>query len=344
MPRPRALPRNFLLLLAGSLAALGLAEIAVRLAGAAPEVALVQSGRFRLSDDPEIGYEPLPNLAYSGEDLGAYDYRERSNSLGFRDVEHPLARPPSTYRVLVLGDSIAAGLKIDRREQAFPALLEGRLRAAGVPAEVLNFGVSGYDTRQEVAMLRARGLAFHPDLVVVAFCLNDLLSDNPILDGLRAQARRRTRVGVTHLNPWLVKSALYRFLRYRALPAAAGLVHPGAGRGPRPGEDEEPRPEESLRRLQEMGRRTGFGVLVAIFPRFDDIRHYAQEALHAEIRRAAEGAGLRALDLLPAFQACAAASAEPVSVDVLHPSIRGHACAADALAAAIVPLAETGRR
>ena len=39
---------------------------------------------------------------------------------------------------------------------------------------MLNFGVPGYNLDQEIEALRAKALAFSPDLVVVAFCLNDL--------------------------------------------------------------------------------------------------------------------------------------------------------------------------
>jgi len=44
--------------------------------------------------------------------------------------------------VLVLGDSLAAGLGVDRA-QAFPALLETMAKHAGHPVEVVNGGVSG---------------------------------------------------------------------------------------------------------------------------------------------------------------------------------------------------------
>ena len=42
--------------------------------------------------------------------------------------------------------------------------------------EVLNFGVSGYNTQQEVETLREKGLRYSPDLVVLAVCVNDALS------------------------------------------------------------------------------------------------------------------------------------------------------------------------
>jgi hypothetical protein len=56
------------------------------------------------------------------------------------------------------------------------AVLEERL-AKEVPNErweVLNMAVPGYNTAMEVETLKARGLAYEPDVVVVGFCWNDI--------------------------------------------------------------------------------------------------------------------------------------------------------------------------
>jgi acyl-CoA thioesterase I len=55
----------------------------------------------------------------------------------------PVAAPaPARPRVVVLGDSIAAGYGL-RREESFPARLQERIDREGLPFEVVNAGVSG---------------------------------------------------------------------------------------------------------------------------------------------------------------------------------------------------------
>jgi len=54
----------------------------------------------------------------------------------------PAADSRIASKIVVLGDSLAAGLGVDLSE-AFPSLLQGKIEAAGYPDRVVNAGVSG---------------------------------------------------------------------------------------------------------------------------------------------------------------------------------------------------------
>jgi hypothetical protein len=165
--RPRL--RNTLLavslVLLSTLASLLIAELVVRQSGRAPEMFVVQKGRFRISENPLIGYELVPH--FESDRAGSMlDFRGKANSQGFRDREHSLEKPEGVFRMLVLGDSITQGLGVRDDEAVFTSVLERELneRSDG-RFEVLNFGVSGYNTQQEVETLRQKGLDYAPDLV-----------------------------------------------------------------------------------------------------------------------------------------------------------------------------------
>jgi lysophospholipase L1-like esterase len=330
--RTRVLPR-LALLLGGILVALVLAEGLVRIGGFAPEVALIQKGRFRLSSNPKIGYEPAPGLNYEGDELAYYDYRGRSNSLGYRDTEHSVAKAPGVYRILILGDSVAAGLDVLRYEDTFPAILGERLRQSGVPAEVLSFAVSGYNTAQEVETLKDRGLRFEPDLILLAYCLNDSTKfDGGILDMLLAQEKERGGISLARANPYLMRSALYRLLYDRILPKRPA---------PAPNDVGQDMVEASFRELSALSRDHHFAVLVAVFPVFEDLRDYRHEELHGALRALSVKNGFEHIDLLSSFRQCADETSEPLAFDRLHPTERGHACAGAALANYIHDLARS---
>jgi acyl-CoA thioesterase-1 len=84
-----------------------------------------------------------------------------------------VAQPAREVRILALGDSLTAGFGLPRSE-GFVAQLQAALRGRGIPATVLDAGVSG-DTS---AGGRARldwALADRPDVAIVALGGNDLL-------------------------------------------------------------------------------------------------------------------------------------------------------------------------
>jgi hypothetical protein len=96
----------------------------------------------------------------------------RINSHGFRDREHTYSKPPDTVRFAVLGNSWTEALQVPI-EKTYCSLLERKLAEcscfAGKRVEVLNFGVSGYSTAQELLVLREEVRKYHPDFVLVAF-------------------------------------------------------------------------------------------------------------------------------------------------------------------------------
>lgn len=78
--------------------------------------------------------------------------------------------------VLALGDSLYAGYGLEQG-QSFPAVLETELEARGVPARVVNAGVSGDTTAGGLRRLEFTldGLERKPDLVLLGLGANDVL-------------------------------------------------------------------------------------------------------------------------------------------------------------------------
>lgn len=105
----------------------------------------------------------------------------RINSQGLRDREHTRMKPPGTLRIAVLGDSYAEALQVPL-EDAFWAQMERGLQQCpnigGRKIEVLNFGVSGYGTAQELITLRERVWDYSPDIVLLAFTTGNDVNDN----------------------------------------------------------------------------------------------------------------------------------------------------------------------
>lgn len=90
----------------------------------------------------------------------------------------PVAPPgPSRPRVVFLGDSLTAGLGVAARE-AYPAVIETRLRESGLEFDVVNAGVSG-DTSAGALRRLEWSLQGDPRVLVLAIGANDGLRGLP---------------------------------------------------------------------------------------------------------------------------------------------------------------------
>jgi hypothetical protein len=320
------------LVVASVLVTLVVLEVGFRLAHVSVGTVQINRATVRPSANPRLRFELRPGGAVRSE----VEYRV--NAEGLRGPEVSVEKPQGVRRVALLGDSIAFGYWV-ADEDGLARQLESMLdevRGTGPRVEVLNFGVPGYNLDQDIETLRSRALRFDPDVVVLAFCLNDLEGIFSYELGLvqdRATRRRsllgRLREGV------LSRSYFFAWLEYRLaeLEARRSFVRV---RNPLSGPEYEQRVEG-----QKKGLRGKFNVMrailaprgiegvVAVFPTFTGAwDSYPHAGLHRVVREAAREAGLIAVDL---FDCYAAYHYRAVRVDVVHPSPLGHRVAAHGL-------------
>ncbi len=89
-----------------------------------------------------------------------------------------LASPAAGGTVLFLGDSLTAGLGV-APEQAYPALIQEKIRKKNLPFEVINAGISGDTTAGGLARLDW-ALQKKIDVLVLALGANDGLRGLPV--------------------------------------------------------------------------------------------------------------------------------------------------------------------
>jgi hypothetical protein len=103
------------------------------------------------------------------------------NRDGLRDREHSRTKPPNTFRIAILGDSMTEALQVPL-ESTFWSVLERQLKSCKAfgnrDVEILNFGASGYGTAQELLTFRDRASAYSPDMTVLAFYAGNDVRNN----------------------------------------------------------------------------------------------------------------------------------------------------------------------
>ena len=98
------------------------------------------------------------------------------NSHGYRDYDYSLKKSNDVFRVIVLGDSQTFGSGIKNLNDIWVKKLEAKLKEErnGSKIEILNISGPGWNTDTQLYELFKHGLSFNPDLVVLAYYLNDI--------------------------------------------------------------------------------------------------------------------------------------------------------------------------
>jgi hypothetical protein len=169
----RKLGKAAVSLLVGTIIGLVLLELIVRIVE--PRTMGVY---VAFQDDPVLNHRLPPNT--KGKLIRTdFETDFHTNSLGLRDREFAIPKPPKTFRILMLGDSFTAGEGVNV-EQTFSKRLESVLNkhvAEGERIEVVNAGVGSYSPLLEFLYLRYDGLQLEPDLVILNMDLSDLYDD-----------------------------------------------------------------------------------------------------------------------------------------------------------------------
>lgn len=122
------------------------------------------------------------------------DVRFVTNNRGFRnneDIQYDKAE--GELRVISLGDSHTQGYKI-RQEYTFSSVIERYLRKQNYQATVINAGVAGFSTAEELVFLENEGFKYKPDVVVLGFSINDFI------DNIKADFFKLDRSGELIVN------------------------------------------------------------------------------------------------------------------------------------------------
>lgn len=326
-----------------ALMALFVLELGLRVIGLGPP----ETG---LRFDEELGWalESDSSFDNSGSE---FDVTIETNALGLRDDLEAAAKPDGTFRVLCLGDSFTLGYTCSR-DDLFVDGLERWWKAEGRNVDVVNAGVQGYSTDQQLRWLELNHAAFEPDLVLFFPYENDLywntrgeyvgaakpqydaggalVSEQPLVD-----TNARTTLEKTALGNWLLRDtpapdrievpgtdAMVLAEQAPLVPALSEITD-AAGAVTR----------ALFARAVALGNDAGFDVAVCPLPSHSQVdATYAKEVMGAKILRLAEdqwdaeapyallagaarAAGARVLDPLPALKAAQADAAQYHDVD-----------------------------
>jgi hypothetical protein len=314
-----------------ALAGLGLGSVLAT--AVAVDVALrVARGPVRVVEDfyapdPRCGYRMRPHIVFEfANPYHGYRATVRTNGHGLRGPEFQVRKPPGLFRILLLGDSMTAGLEVG--EDATFAAICRRMLASERPVEVINAGVRGWNLDNVRCFLETDGLAWEPDVVVYLFVDNDVTAAAEFAPNRTDTGRRWTPRGLA-ARLAAHSHVLYRLalLREQRLLRRARDRDAGAGRADavpggivalfsRSADDPAFGPTTArIERLAVLCRERGIRFVLAGVPHRQEIEPEAQRWLQAHVPfqldadgvrhyldRVAGTAGATRLDPVPVFR------------------------------------------
>lgn len=251
------------------------------------------------------------------------------NSHGYRDYEYNYSKDDRVYRIVIIGDSVAYGLKV-KLEESFGKVLETKLNhlleSEKCEIEVIILALGGYSTSQELIILENEGLDYSPDLIIWSYVLND--PAHPVYHNANGE------MGRYFFKP---KVHIINFVKKKWFDIAEKIKGKNC-------EKEYHKflhcvywdqVESHINKIGQISKKHNIPIIFLIHPVFQknkSLDTYTLTSLHRRLDEVASETGLLVLDLLDAYKSGNPDFIEQYSktwFDSWHPNAEGHRLIAD---------------
>ncbi|MDP7015336.1 MAG: GDSL-type esterase/lipase family protein [Pirellulaceae bacterium] len=336
---------KFGLLLASTLLTLSATEIGFRIAGVRGEfhnprvMGQLAEGQTEPIEHDPYGFVPHGTIrfTYASDPRGYFDPGNSidmvHNSVGWRDVEHELEKPPNTYRIMGLGDSYLWGEGVRLQDCCLTKLEDLLQPGEQVRVETINTAFSSLNTVDQRDRLAYRGLAYEPDLVITFFVLNDTVTDWS--EGPKVEFHEEYTLlyetpdalsRISHFWGW-TRQQYMREVRARRFIRDCVESFDEDSAGWR-------QSRLALSDIQQICQRKGMTHLVVIFPFFHDLDSddYPFQPIHDTVTKYCQKRKIPVLDLRDSYRSFRGPELWVHPTDQ-HPNETAHLVAAKAVAA-----------
>lgn len=207
--RIKKISYSFILVIVSSIISLFIIEIIIR-------TFLPQQESMRWFQSSEkYGYVTKKNFSQNYKYVG-YDFvmNVKTNSFGHRHEEYNQSdfTNKNIKKILLLGDSFLFGYGVNM-ENHMATHLTNMLNKSTNRFSIINAGVGGWGTLNEISYAKDHFELFNPDIIVILFCGNDLKDDIYFLNNMQDNDK-----GLFYFPGKLFIKRnlhLYRFLYYK---------------------------------------------------------------------------------------------------------------------------------
>ena len=125
-----------------------------------------------VSSNGVVRYEPNTHARFHNPDGSVFRVNINADGWNSTKSRYAVEKTPGTLRIAVIGDSYVQAATVNVDEN-FAEVMERRLKAQGIDADVYRFGMDGAPLSQYLHMLRREVVRYRPDIVLVPLIHND---------------------------------------------------------------------------------------------------------------------------------------------------------------------------
>ena len=214
----------------------------------------------------------------------------RTDSRGFRSPKIADQAMPGVARIAFVGDSIMMGWGVAEKE-TMPVQVLGLLRAEGRKVDGFNLGVGNYNTLQEFATFKDKGLALKPDIIVLGYFINDA---EPM--------QRYTDISwlEQHSEAWVtIKYRIDTLMRASGEKPDWKQYYRDLYKDDAPGWKQT---QQSLADFAKLAREQNIKLVVFNIPEIRELKPYPFTDVTAKVRSVVEAQNVPFVDLLPSLE------------------------------------------
>lgn len=255
-----------------------------------------------LQPKPNTEYEYLlkPNTQGTYKLNSSYTWSYKINSEGFRGDEIDKEKNPDEKRVIFLGDSYTFGWAINQNETYISRLNNLLNRNKSQRYQLINMGMPGYNTIQEAALLKTKGLKFNPDLIVLEYTINDEEPQHSVPEN--------PNITYKYSNSWLLDYTLEQlniiFFQNKQIFTTNIQKHDfNYLKGFQPDSHKWRDSKKALFNIIQLGRKNHTPLILIILPDFPSVfrSNYPFYSIHQSIFNWAHEYQIDVIDLQPNF-------------------------------------------
>jgi lysophospholipase L1-like esterase len=235
----------------------------------------------------------------------------RINNLGLRGEDISLEKPQNTYRILGVGDSVTFGEGVNDKDTYLVKLNNYLTKTYKRKSfQMINCGISGYNTKDEVIYLKNRWVGLQPDYAIIMFTMSDGYSDDVFADSALGPLATGLMNGTTQL-PEGEREFKSKFLswvintinRKRTSDRLIDIYLSQYSKNPMLEGYNWENTKYYFALAHEILNDINCKMVIVIFPELFRINdNYPFKEIHEKIKAESKRQGIPVLDLLPAFQ------------------------------------------